>query len=245
MLGQRFAPVLAAACIGGAILLPGVASAGPPTVAFHGNCGLLGVGASSKPDTGSVSVRSGGTVTFVNHLDQSAHLMINGADRGVVPADNQVAVLFRQGRVSVTMLPGCLLGGGGDVGAVTVNVTADSASGPGSPAGRPPGADRSPEARTTPSASPAPSGAAASLDPAVPAPGGGTLPSGDALAAGTDGGPAPGMDPVAVGTAVPGPPGKHRPAGLLVFVAAICVVGVSVAATRAIIAQRAIRAIAT
>jgi len=149
MLGQRFAPVLAAACIGGAILLPGVASAGPPTVAFHGNCGLLGVGASSKPDTGSVSVRSGGTVTFVNHLDQSAHLMINGADRGVVPADNQVAVLFRQGRVSVTMLPGCLLGGGGDVGAVTVNVTADSASGPGSPVGRPPGADRSPEARTT------------------------------------------------------------------------------------------------
>jgi len=241
MLGKRFAPVLAAACIGGALLMPGAASAATSTVTFKGDCGLLGVGASSKPDKGAVDVHSGGTVTFVNHLDQSAHLMINGADRGVVPPDNQVAVLFRQGRVSVTMLPGCLLGGGGDVGAVTVNVTADPASS--TPAGRSPGAGRSPEARTATSASPAPSGAAASADPAVPALGAGPLPSVDPLT-GTDPGPAPGMDAVAVGTAVPGPPGKHRPAGLLVFVAAICVVGVSVAATRAIIAQRAIRAIA-
>jgi hypothetical protein len=70
------------------------------------------------------------------------------------------------------------------------------------------------------------------------------LPSADPLS-GADPALAPSTDAVAVGTAVPGPPGRHRPAGLLVFVAAICVVGVSVAATRAIIAQRAIRAIAT
>jgi len=240
---QRFAPVLAAACIGGALLVPGVASAAQPTVTFHGDCGLLGVGASSRPDKSGVTVNSGGTVTFVNNLDQSAHLMINGADRGVVPADNQVAVLFRGGRVSVTMLPGCLLGGGGNVGSVTVNVTSDTGSAPAGTPGKSPEPGRSPEARTTASASPAPSGAAGSLDPAVPAPGDGLPGSGDPLAAAGPGA-APGMDPVAVGTAVPGPPGKHRPAGLLVFVAAICVVGVSVAATRAIIAQRAIRAIA-
>src|SRR2546421_10111475 len=142
---QRLVPALAAACAGAALLAPGTAFAATSPVAFSGGCGLLGVGASSHPDTGSVTVHAGGTVTFVNHLGQSAHLMINGADRGVVPTNNQVAVLFRQGRVSVTMLPGCLLGGGGDVGAVTVNVTADSASGSGSPAGRPPGAGRAPE----------------------------------------------------------------------------------------------------
>ena len=148
---------------------------------FHGDCGLLGVGASSRPDKGAVTVNSGGTVTFVNNLDQSAHLMINGADRGVVPADNQVAVLFRGGRVSVTMLPGCLLAGGGNVGSVTVNVSSD----PGlNPAGTPksPAPGRSPEAKATASASPAPSGADGSLDPALPAPGGGTGASGDPLA---------------------------------------------------------------
>jgi len=130
MLGKRLAPVLAAACAGAALFAPGTAVAASPTVAFQGGCGLLGVGASSHPDAGSVAVRSGGTVTFVNHLGQPAHLIINGADRGVVPRDNQVAVLFRQGRVSVTMLPGCLVGGGGDVGYVTVAVTADAGSPP-------------------------------------------------------------------------------------------------------------------
>ena len=65
---QRFAPVLAAACIGGALLVPGVAAAAQPTVTFHGDCGLLGVGASSRPDKGAVTVNSGGTVTFVNNL---------------------------------------------------------------------------------------------------------------------------------------------------------------------------------
>ena len=92
MLGKRLAPVLAAACAGAALFAPGTAVAASPTVAFQGGCGLLGVGASSHPDAGSVAVRSGGTVTFVNHLGQPAHLIINGADRGVVPRDNQVAV---------------------------------------------------------------------------------------------------------------------------------------------------------
>src|SRR5437773_1809693 len=125
---QRLAPALAAACAGAALLAPGTAWAGPSTVTFTGDCGLLGVGASSRPDYSSVSVHGGGTVTFVNHLGQAAHLMINGADRGVVPTNNQVAVLFRQGRVRVTMLPGCLVGSGGNVGSVTVTVTADSGS---------------------------------------------------------------------------------------------------------------------
>jgi hypothetical protein len=247
MLRQRFGPVLAAACVGGALLAPGVALAATPSVTFQGGCGLLGVGASSHPDSGAVSVRSGATVNFVNHLGQPAHLMINGADRGIVPKDNQIAVLFRQGRVSVAMLPGCLLRGG-DVGSVSVSVTSAPGTGspaaPGSPAGHT-GTGRSPEARIAASASPAPSGMAASADPAAPAPdGGGAVPSTDAWAPAAAGS-VPVSDSVAVGTAVPAPPGRRGPAGLLVFTAAICVVGVSVAATRAIISQRAIRAIAT
>jgi len=247
MLRQRLAPALAAACVAGVLLAPGTALAATPTVAFHGGCGLLGVGASSQPDTGAVTVRSGSTVTFVNHLGQAAHLMINGADRGDVPSDNQVAVLFRQGRVSVSLLPGCLVGGGGGVGSVTVTVT--PAADPGSPgtAGSP--ADRSlhdggrsPEARATSSAGPMPGVAA--VDPAAPAPAGGAAPSADALTGVAPGAGVPGVDPVAVGAAEPGPPGRHRPAGLLIFVAGICVVGVSIAATRAIIAQRAIRSVA-
>jgi len=84
----------------------------------------------------------------------------------------------------------------------------------------------------------------AAVDPAAPAPAGGAAPSADALTGVAPGAGVPGVDPVAVGAAEPGPPGRHRPAGLLIFVAGICVVGVSIAATRAIIAQRAIRSVA-
>jgi len=249
MLRQRFVPVLAAAFVGAALFAPGTAqAAGSPTVAFSGGCGLLGVGASSTPSTGSVVVTSGGTVTFVNHLGQSAHLMINGADRGVVPADNQVGVLFRQSRMSVSMLPGCLLGGGGEVGTVTVNVVSPSSpaspSTEGSATTRPsatPGHSATPR---TPEASPSTSAAAVVPgDPGSPAATDGVVPSVDAVA-GTAPGAAPGIDAVSVGAAVPGPPGRPHPSGLLVIVAGICVVGVSIAAIRAIIAQRAIRAIA-
>jgi len=54
----------------------------------------------------------------------------------------------------------------------------------------------------------------------------------------------PALDSVAVGTAEPGPASRHGASSLLVLLAGICVVGVSIAATRAIIAQRAIRSVA-
>src|SRR5436309_2464299 len=112
-LRHRLLPALAAAGIGGTLLAPDTALAAAPAVTFHGGCGLLGVGASSRPDTGALSVPPGGTVTFVNRLGQSADLMINGADRATVPADSQIGVAFRQGRLSVSLVPGCVLGNGG------------------------------------------------------------------------------------------------------------------------------------
>jgi hypothetical protein len=241
-LRHRLLPVLAAAGIGGALLAPGTALAATPTVVFHGGCGLLGVGASSRPDTGGLTVGPGGTVTFVNRLGQSADLMINGSDRATVPADSQIGVVFRQGRTSVSLIPACLLGGGG-AGSVTITVGAAGASNAGGAHGRTPNGSKSTEARATPSASPA-AGASAASDPAAPAPAvddGGLF--GDSTAASPD--PVPTSDTVAVGAAMPGPPVHKGPAGILVFVAAICVVGVSIAAGRAILAQRAIRAVAS
>jgi hypothetical protein len=235
------APLLAAACLGGALFSPGTAEAATPTVVFHGDCGLLGVGASSRPDPGSLSVSAGTSVAFVNQLGQSAELMINGADQGSVPADHQVSVAFRAGRVKVSLVPACLLATGG-AGVATITVT--PAAGPGSPTGsKPPSDRRSPDGRTTPTAvgqpttvpgAPAPPGPAAAprLDTSV-----GAIGSDDA-----NPDPVPTTDGVAaVGPARPGPPARHAPSSLLVSVAAICLVGVSIAAVRAVIAQRASR----
>jgi hypothetical protein len=248
-LRHRFVPELAAACVGGALLAPGTALAAGSTVTFEGGCGLLGVGASARPDTGALTVRSGSTVTFVNHLGQSAKLTINGADRATVPANSQVGVVFRQGRVGVSMVPGCLLGAGG-AGSVTITVTSAAGS-PGAtgPGAHSPSAGKSPEGRTAPAAGDQPPAGTgpdgAAPDPAAPVPAlDGSAPTSDAGAV-TSSGSVPMTDTVAaVGAAVPGPPARQGPAGILVFVAAICVAGVSVAAGRAIIAQRAIRVVA-
>ena len=145
-LRHRLAPVLAVASIAGALIAPGTALAAAPTVTFHGGCGLLGVGASSRPDYGSVTVAGGGTVTFVNRLGQAADLMINGADRATVPADSQIGVVFRQGRLSVSLVPACLLGGGG-AGSVTVTVSSGGTGSSGAN-GRTPQGSKSTEART-------------------------------------------------------------------------------------------------
>ncbi|OLE24897.1 MAG: hypothetical protein AUG44_17600 [Actinobacteria bacterium 13_1_20CM_3_71_11] len=71
-LRHRLASVLAVASIGGGLLAPGTAFAAAPTVTFRGGCGLLGVGASSRPDIGALTVSPGSAVTFVNRLGQSA-----------------------------------------------------------------------------------------------------------------------------------------------------------------------------
>src|SRR5262245_26439489 len=121
-LRHRLAPLLTAACLGGVLFGLGTAEAATPTVTFHGGCGLLGVGASSRPDPASLSVSAGASVAFVNQLGQSAELMIDGVHRGSVPADHQVSVAFRAGRVSVSLVPACLLGDG-KAGAATITVT--------------------------------------------------------------------------------------------------------------------------
>jgi hypothetical protein len=249
LLWRRFAPVLVAVGIGGALLAPVPAHAAGSTVTFHGGCGLLGVGvgAVSHPDTSAVTVPAGSTVTFVNRLGESGELMINGASRRTVPADGQVGVVFQPGQASVSLVPACLLGiGGADSVTVTVTPVSSAAPSPGTSGGRTPAGGKGPadpadqslvSTGATP-VPPAPALTGSALTGSAPT---GSAPTADAGAL-TSPAPVPSDDAVAaVGPAVPGPPTRRGPSGALVFTAAICVVGVSIAAGRAIIARRAIR----
>jgi hypothetical protein len=68
-------------------------------------------------------------------------------------------------------------------------------------------------------------------------------PSGAAIAAGpTD--PASGSPILAVGAATPASSGHQGPDRLLVVISAVCIIGVTIALIRAIVAQRAIRVVA-
>jgi hypothetical protein len=189
-LTRRYAAVgavLGAVLAGGGLLSAGLAvAADTPTVTFSGGCGTAGAGAgaASEPDAASLSVPAEGLVVFVNHLGQTASLLVDDRAAGTLRANDQVSVIFHHGPVSVKLAPACLATA--DADPVYVAVAAGA-----------PGPVANPAVRV--------SGAAA--------------------------GPV-----VAQATA-------HRRGAskILVLVAAICVVGVSFATIRAIIAQRAIR----
>ncbi len=235
-LRHRSALVVVAAIAGGALLGPGSASAASPTVTFNGNCGLLGVGASSQPDTTSVTVGAGGSVTFVNHLSQDAQLTINGDGRGTIAKDTAVPVSFT-GPATVALVPSCLLGHG-SAGSVSVAVKAASAS-PTAPV-TPTTAGRVPTGK--PSAGRSPSGSPSVPPSDSPSPTESLGVIGGANPAAVDPSPSAGDAVATIGGATPAP-GRHGPSGLLTLVSTICVVGVSIAAIRVIIAQRALRTV--
>jgi hypothetical protein len=238
---HRLAIVLGTALSAGALALPVPASAASAgTVTFNGASVLGLLGCTSRPDTGSLTVAAESTITFVNHLGETASLRVNGQEVGSVPADRGLPLLFHHGPVSITMIPGCLLGGD-SAGSVSVSVTAPARGGPSAtvvggpgpaaPAGTQPvplasraSHSSSPSASGTPdpSGSPAPD-AGTAADPAAP--------SADAS-----------VPPVAVQPVVPASGDQHQTSNILVLTAIICVIGVSIAAIRAMIAQRAVRA---
>jgi hypothetical protein len=232
--GPLFAPVAAVA-------------ASTPSVSFSGGCGLIGLGSYSKPSAASVSIAAGSSVTFVNHLNTSAQLFINGSSQASLRPDYQVKVAF-SASASVSLVPSCLLGSGG-AGTVSVRVSSPTGSpaGPAPTTGAPTHASPtarasaiSPSATARPSSSPsgvlAPSGTP-SLDqpglvgpsgPSAGAAGGVTAPSGGPMVA-------------SVGSATPATSGHQGPDRLLVVISAVCIIGVTIALIRAIVAQRAIR----
>lgn len=240
--------VLAAAA--GPLLAPVAAvAASTPSVSFSGGCGLLGVGARSQPNVSSVKITVNSSVTFVNHLNTSAQLFINGSSQASLSPNYQVKVAF-SASASVSLVPSCLLGTGG-AGTVSVRVSSPATGSPAGPApttGAPTHASPtakasaiSPSAAVRPSSSPsgalAPSGAPSLDQPGLVGPSG---PSAGAAAGGVID-PSGGPMVASVGSATPATSGHQGPDRLLVIISAVCIIGVTIALIRAIVAQRAIR----
>ncbi len=106
----RYTFALVAALIGVGLLVPGVGVAAPstPTVTFNGGCGVGGVGAVSEPDANTLSVPAEGMAIFVNHLGQSATLLVDGRPAGTLRANDEVPVVFHHGPVTIKLTPACL-----------------------------------------------------------------------------------------------------------------------------------------
>jgi hypothetical protein len=240
----KIVAALALAAVAGPLLAPGGAVAAPPTVTFNGGCGLLGVAASSRPSTSSVRIAANSSVNFVNHLSDSAQLLINGASEATIKPDYQVEVSFHAS-ATVSLVPSCLLGSGA-AGSVSIRVSAPSGGGdvPSVPATVAPTTQLgAPSARASvtispsgqPSASPSGSAASRSATPQR------TDPSTPAAALAPPVGPSGSAALVAIGATSPATSGHHGPDRLLAVIAAVCLIGVSIALIRAIVAQRAIR----
>jgi hypothetical protein len=236
------------------------AAATPPTVTFSGHQ-LLSLGAlscGSTPSVSRITVSPGTTVDFANKLGEGATLWAGDSHKHLNDGE-MVPVTFSTGPTSIIMqmLPDCSL----DLGThdqMTVVVTAPSpntghpvTNPPAGAAGSPtatksptgkPSKTKSPKPAKSPSAAPSPSD---STNPGVATTGGknngqGTQPNGNDDPFAT---PPPDTDNAVIGDPVGVADSRHGASGLLTLIATVCVVGVSAAAIRAIIAQRATRAI--
>jgi hypothetical protein len=270
------------------------ASAASASVDFTGgSVGSLLV-CKSQPSSSSISVTAGSTVTFGNHLGQTADLKVNGRSVGSVPANQARPVVFNAS-ASVSMTFACSVGLVEKFSSISVSVTpapkpapakpapatgsgagaavaapttaAGTANRSGTTAGRTPSSAGT--ARATPNSTPpvAPGGVVpgapggpgaagvpggpagvgpAAGDPALGDPGlagpAGAVPGTGVGAGGAAAGDKSGTAEVAVGPLEPasGTP-TSGPRGLLALIAAVCIVGVTFAAFRAILAQRASR----
>jgi hypothetical protein len=251
----RVGALLATGAVAGLPLLAaGPAAAAGPEISFSRGGGLEALSCSSSPSEESVTVPAESTVTFVNRLGSDATLRIDGRDATEVKKDESTDVLFHRGPVQVALVPDCsLLALSKTFEPVSVKVepadtpadppssqaakpgghaAAGGSSGSTSSGGSSTGTDESPAADRKPSASPSSS--------SVPPAGGGVGSTG----AGTVEGPeAPGgeqglaAEPLSSVRAS----AERGPNGLLAIIAAVCVVGVSAGAIRAIVAQRATR----
>jgi len=241
------------------ILATEAAGADTITITFSGQplLGLSTLACPSIPSQATLTVTAGTTVNFANRTGKTATIQA-GEARKDLPDKSLVPVTFGQGPavVIVQMLPKCSL----DLGEhdkLTVTVLPAVT---GSPSGAPSGAPSGP-----PEASAAPSAAATRASHRVPVPSADPVPSATGATSsgaaaghgtGTGGSGRPGGGSTATGTFAPvpvslnerpvfgsavGPATPRSASGLLTLIATVAVVGVSAAAIRAIIAQRANR----
>jgi hypothetical protein len=235
-------------------------------VEFNGGVGPLPCG--SKPDRGSVTVKSESRLVFINNIGQGATLRIDGENGGPIADGQAVEVQFRRGPVAIAMVPDCVpdLGANGFYEPVTVKVSATRPSSSGSSGG----SESAVKTWSTPGPLPSPAAAPSTDDPATvaggllfslePDAGTGTVdpvtdPAADPAPSAESAmdpaaGPAPSADPtippggLLAGTSTNGndTPIDKGPIGLLTIIATVCVVGVSVGAIRAIVSQHTSRA---
>ena len=245
------------------------APSGGPTVEFSGGSMLNLLVCKSSPSTGKVTVPADSRVTFVNRLGQTATLTVDGKPVSQVGANQAVPVVFHYGPADVSMTFNCGVGVVQEF--KSVGVTVNSASGATNPAPAPAtgatGAGArgtggiaartgSTSANATKSAHGGGTGAktngTSTTDPASAGTNNdgtepidrsllGSDPSGAPLAAGVPSAPGDGQLYVEAPVPASGTP-SNGPVGLLALIAAVCVVGVGIAAIRAIIAQRSTRA---
>lgn len=240
-----------------------------PTVEFSGGSVLSLLVCKSEPSTGSVSVPAESRVNFVNRLGQGATLKVDGKSVSSVQPNQAVPVVFKKGPVNVAMTFSCGVGVVEQFKPVSVGVTAPPAApaagqgaGQGGQAGQPANTsgpagaaaaaanqaiNASPNGRSTRKPSTTASGSTGEGDGTGTEPVDPSLLGPDATAspaAGANANPSTSTDervfveePVAASG-----PATNAPTGLLALVATVCVVGVGIAAIRAIIAQRSSRA---
>lgn len=235
-------------------------------VTFSGN-GLLSVSCAANPSTGSVTVPAETTLRVINRTGHRATLLLDGAARGEVAAGAAADVLFHRGPVQLALEPHCVLS---DQRSVRVRVVAPTPTAAGPvfdpvpppsaagadqrpPAGGAPGAvtggstgregtGRAPATNGRPDAHtlPLPGVREDEPDAAATEPGSGA--ADDAPAPAATPAIAAGAEAAAEPLASVEPVGSKAPIGLLAVIATVCVLGVSVAAIRAILAQRTSRA---
>jgi hypothetical protein len=241
------------------------APGGGPTVEFSGGSMLNLLVCKSSPSSSRVNVPSESRVTFVNRLGQKATLKVDGRAVSEVGANQAVPVLFHYGPAEVAMTFSCGVGVVEEFKSVGVSVAKPAATttvpkpnpnqagaaGAAKHTNSTPGTGRSTKAGGTGAVTGSRDSANTSGAASTPA-ADGTEPIDPSLfgpessaAPFTEGGvpTAPGGNQLDVEAAVPasGTP-QSGPAGLLALIAAVCAVGVGVAAVRAVLARRTNRA---
>lgn len=188
----------------------------PPTVTFNGSGLNLGLSCASVPSTTSLTVPSGGSVTFVNKTGKTAVLWVGAGSRSL-PNGGQVPVTFPPGpaTVLVRMLPDCTIDRGQHV-SMTVTVGAPVV-----------------EVTPSPSLSPTPSPSVTPRPSKTPKPTRTQIALGSPLAV------TPPTSPVVAAPVFGTVRGVRRTAnGLLVLIAGVLLVGVIVTAIRVVSRRR-------
>lgn len=188
----------------------------PPTVTFDSGGLNLGLSCASVPSTTSLTVASGGSVTFANKTGKTATLWVGAGSRSL-PNGGQVPVTFPPGpaTVLVRMLPDCTIDRGQHVsmtvtvGAPVVDVTPSPSLSPSPSPSVTPRPSRSPKPTPTVTALGSPLAVASPASPVAAAPVFGTVSN-----------------------------ARHNANGLLVLIATAFVVGVIVLAMRVIWRRR-------